>query len=91
MAANLNGFRNVLNRAVLSHNPEARVQIPAGSQLPLMPMSMPSDQRFVGTSPSASSLAEHRVEFGVESDLPDLLCTAAGGSDFGSPFQRLLA
>ena len=45
----------------------------------------------VVTSPSARSLAEHRVEFGVESDLPYLLCAATCGSDFGSPFQRFLA
>src|SRR5215472_13972120 len=44
----------------------------------------------VGTSPSAISLAEHRVEFGVGSDLPDLLRAAAGGGDLGSPLQCLL-
>ena len=45
----------------------------------------------VGTSPSAISLAEHRVEFGVGPDLPDLLRAAAGDGDLGSPLQRLLA
>ena len=44
-----------------------------------------------GTSPSAISLAEHRVEFGVGPDLPDLLRAAAGDGDLGSPLQRLLA
>jgi hypothetical protein len=44
-----------------------------------------------GTSPSAVSLAEHRVEFGVGPDLPDLLRAAAGDGDLGSPLQRLLA
>src|ERR1700729_1639705 len=43
----------------------------------------------VGTSPSAISLAEHRVEFGVGPDLPDLLRAAAGDGDLGSPMQRL--
>jgi hypothetical protein len=38
-----------------------------------------------------SGLAEHHVEFGVEPDRPHLLGAAARGSDFGSPFQRLLA
>jgi hypothetical protein len=45
----------------------------------------------LGTSPSAISLAEHRVEFGVGPDLPDLLRAAAGDSDLGSPAQRLIA
>ena len=45
----------------------------------------------VGTSPPAISLAEHRVEFGVGPDLPDLLRAAAGDGDLGSPLQRLLA
>jgi len=44
-----------------------------------------------GTSASAISLAEHRVEFGVGPDLPDLLRAAAGDGDPGSPPQRLLA
>jgi hypothetical protein len=44
----------------------------------------------VGTSPSAISLAEHRVEFGVGPDLADLLRAAAGDSDLGSPLQRHL-
>ena len=44
-----------------------------------------------GTSPSAISLAEHRVEFGVAPNLPDLLRAAAGDGDLGSPMQRLLA
>jgi hypothetical protein len=45
----------------------------------------------VGTSPSPVSLAEHRVLFGVGQELPDLLRTAAGHGDLGSPRQRLLA
>ena len=44
-----------------------------------------------GTSPPAISLAEHRVEFGVGPDRPDLLRAAAGDGDLGSPPQRLLA
>jgi hypothetical protein len=36
-------------------------------------------------------LAEHLVEFGVGPELPDLLRTAAGDGDLGSPLQRLLA
>src|SRR5258708_10353734 len=44
-----------------------------------------------GTSPSAISLAEHRVEFGVGPDLLDLLRAAAGDGDLGGPLQRLLA
>ncbi len=44
-----------------------------------------------GTSPSAISLAEHRIAFGVGPDLPDLLRAAAGDGDLGSPLQRLLA
>jgi hypothetical protein len=44
-----------------------------------------------GTSPPAVSLAEHRVEFGVGPDLPDLLRAAAADGDLGSPRQRLLA
>ena len=44
-----------------------------------------------GTSPSAISLAEHRVEFGVGPDRPDLLRAAAGDGDLSSPLQRLLA
>jgi hypothetical protein len=44
-----------------------------------------------GTSPSVISLAEHRVEFGVGPDRPDLLRAAAGGGDLGSPLQRVLA
>ena len=44
-----------------------------------------------GTSPPAISLAEHRVEFGVSPDRPDLLRAAAGDGDLGSPPQRLLA
>jgi hypothetical protein len=44
-----------------------------------------------GTSPPAISLAEHRVEFGVGPNLPDLLRAAAGDGDLGSPLQRLLA
>ena len=44
-----------------------------------------------GTSPSAISLAEHRAEFGVGPDLPDLLRAAAGDGDLGGPMQRLLA
>jgi hypothetical protein len=44
-----------------------------------------------GTSPPAISLAEHRVEFRVGPDLPDLLHAAAGDGDLGSPPQRLLA
>ena len=43
------------------------------------------------TSPPAISVAEHRVEFGVGPDLPDLLRAAAGDGDLGSPPQRLLA
>jgi hypothetical protein len=45
----------------------------------------------VRTSPSAICLAEHRVEFRVEPELPDLLRTAAGDGELGSPLQRLLA
>src|SRR6266567_3470054 len=45
----------------------------------------------VRTSPSAICLAEHRVEFRVEPELPDLLRTAAGDGDLGSPLHRLLA
>src|SRR4029077_4827564 len=44
-----------------------------------------------GASPPAVSLAEHRVEFGVGPDRPDLLRAAAGGGDLGSPLQRVLA
>jgi hypothetical protein len=44
-----------------------------------------------GASPSAISLAEHRVEFGVGPDRPDLLRAAAGGGDLCSPLQRVLA
>ena len=44
-----------------------------------------------GTSPPAVSLAEHRVEFGVGPDLPDLLRAAAGDGDLGRPLQRFLA
>jgi hypothetical protein len=44
-----------------------------------------------GTSPPAISLAEHRVEFGVGPDRPDLLRAAAGDGDLGRPPQRLLA
>jgi hypothetical protein len=44
-----------------------------------------------GTSPPAISLAEHRVEFGVGPDRPDLLRAAAGDGDLGGPPQRLLA
>ncbi len=44
-----------------------------------------------GTSPSAIRLAEHRVEFRVEPELPQLYRTAAGASDPGSPRQRFLA
>jgi energy-coupling factor transporter ATP-binding protein EcfA2 len=47
--------------------------------------------KALGTSPPAISLAEHRVEFGVGPDLPDLLRAAAGGGDLGRPPQRLLA
>jgi hypothetical protein len=43
------------------------------------------------TSPSPICLAEHLVEFGVGPELPDLLRTAAGDGDLGSPLQRLLA
>ena len=49
------------------------------------------DQTDDGTSPSAICLAEHRVEFRVGPELPDLLRAAAGNGDLGSPFQRLLA
>jgi hypothetical protein len=35
--------------------------------------------------------AEHLVEFGVGPELPDLLRTAAGDGDLGSPLQRLFA
>jgi glycosidase len=35
--------------------------------------------------------AEHLVELGVGPELPDLLRTAAGDGDLGSPLQRLLA
>src|SRR5712691_2330383 len=42
-------------------------------------------------SPPTVSLAEHRVEFGVGPDLPDLLRAAAGDGDLGGPPQRLLA
>jgi hypothetical protein len=44
-----------------------------------------------GTSPPTVSLAEHRVEFGVGPDLPDLLRAAAGDGDLRRPPQRLLA
>src|SRR3984957_6684532 len=44
-----------------------------------------------GTAPPAISLAEHRVEFGVGPDLPDLLRAAAGDGELGGPAQCLLA
>lgn len=43
------------------------------------------------TSPSAIDLAEHRVEFGVGADLPDLYRAAAGAGHLASPRKRLLA
>jgi hypothetical protein len=42
-------------------------------------------------TPSRICLAEHLVEFGVGPELPDLLRTAAGDGELGSPLQRLLA
>jgi hypothetical protein len=51
----------------------------------------PSIRPAMGTSPSAICLAEHRVEFRVGPELPDLLRAAAGHGDLGSPLQRLLA
>ncbi len=44
----------------------------------------------VGTSPSAIRLAEHRVQFGVGPELPELLRTAAGDRDLCGPLEGSL-
>jgi hypothetical protein len=46
---------------------------------------------ITSTALRSISLAEHRVEFGIRPDLPELLRAAAGNGDLGSPSQRLLA
>ena len=63
----------------------------AAKASPALALRAAFDQTPSGTSPPAISLAEHRVEFGVGPDLPDLLRAPAGDGDLGSPFQRLLA
>jgi hypothetical protein len=64
---------------------------PASSDAAKASLALAFDQTFVGTSPSAISLVEHLVEFGVEPHLPDFYRAAAGAGGLGSPLQRLLA